>query len=490
MKYCLGIGHLLKAWMFFSITIFSGITARATIVIDHNCTDYRKIPSYFIEEIKGRNMLVQSLGESHGSQIYHGLLLLEAKDERFSVQIDGNLDELNEGNALRVVTSQFQNLQWSGESFGDEKYWSSEDAMVLTETSARQAIYQDDPIDVSLWIWCWDMCRPESFFSQANYFDDSHINMYLNAIWRFNDNDKINRSLFVYVTSVSDCSSNSNPDGPWRVTNYGNIIRQKAMNDNAVLFDQADIENWNIDNTEQYSYVDGSGREVYLRHGDYAEANVPDSYFGDHANDALCIRKGTAIWWLLARFLGWDGEYVLEGDINDDGRVDVEDLEVFYTCWLNFNCQEPDWCSGSDLDQNGMVNMFDYTKLAQEWMEMLIVAGDMDGDRKITFQDLREMSLFWLNEGCRYPDFCGGGDVDKDGKVDLFDFSMLAENWMVLSGDFNCDFEVDFEDFNYICQHWLESEYQSANWSDRVDINHDLIVNFLDMSVLAGNWLK
>ncbi len=50
------------------------------------------------------------------------------------------------------------------------------------------------------------------------------------------------------------------------------------------------------------------------------------------------------------------------------------------------------------------------------------------------------------------------GDVNNDGKVDIFDFNMLMVNWgdhshLVLA-DFNKDYRVDIFDFNILIRHW------------------------------------
>jgi len=53
--------------------------------------------------------------------------------------------------------------------------------------------------------------------------------------------------------------------------------------------------------------------------------------------------------------------------------------------------------------------------------------GDLNGDYRVDFADLRIFSGSWLAEGCQ-----GGGceaDLDGAGDVDLRDFAWLAESW-------------------------------------------------------------
>ncbi|MDD5458443.1 MAG: right-handed parallel beta-helix repeat-containing protein, partial [Phycisphaerae bacterium] len=50
----------------------------------------------------------------------------------------------------------------------------------------------------------------------------------------------------------------------------------------------------------------------------------------------------------------------LVGDFNFDGVVDIEDyVRIFIQFWLADDCEFPDWCSGADLDENGIVNFID-----------------------------------------------------------------------------------------------------------------------------------
>ena len=53
--------------------------------------------------------------------------------------------------------------------------------------------------------------------------------------------------------------------------------------------------------------------------------------------------------------------------------------------------------------------------------------GDINGDQKVDFFDLRILSADWLNETCEEPG-CRA-DVDEAGRVNLIDFAWLAANW-------------------------------------------------------------
>jgi hypothetical protein len=55
------------------------------------------------------------------------------------------------------------------------------------------------------------------------------------------------------------------------------------------------------------------------------------------------------------------------------------------------------------------------------------------------------------------------GDIDGDGLVNFFDYSILAEQWLDLPGQPSADIapcggdcEVNFQDLEVLCSHWLE----------------------------------
>jgi subtilisin family serine protease len=63
----------------------------------------------------------------------------------------------------------------------------------------------------------------------------------------------------------------------------------------------------------------------------------------------------------------------IEGDFQPDCVVDSNDLFDFSLEWLNVDCNDiagdqTDWCSGTDITQNGIVDFDDYVRMAHNWM--------------------------------------------------------------------------------------------------------------------------
>jgi hypothetical protein len=291
----------------FMLSLFLPFTLLADpIVVDHTCTDVSKIPDYWIEQ--ARKMIVQYVGESHGRQVPHGLELLAAQDERFKVQIgDGEndkIDVLTDTTALRILRTQKNTY---GPINGDELYWATEAARGYTEATAQDAIDKGTPLAASLWCWCWDMSSENWVHDESGAvvtYNNERNEAYINAIRRFNTNRP--QTKFIYHTGVTDVQVSA---GGWRSTYYNGIIRSSATTDGGILFDQADIENWNEAGTQQQTETwndNGTMRTIYVRNHDYDET-VGIQFQQGHTNDALCLKKAKAFWWMLARIAGWDG---------------------------------------------------------------------------------------------------------------------------------------------------------------------------------------
>ena len=490
----------LLIWM---VTVEAAVPS---LVIDHTSIEVGEIPLYWVEKVKRDQMLIQCVGQSHSYQYESGLLLLEQNNPDFAVEIAGGLDDLNAPNRLHILRYQFSSVYNKWMDDGDDKdYWATEEGRVNPLNSARQAVAEGRPIAASIWCWCWDICRPQSFFSISDEFTEEHIGWYLNAIEMFNQDPSVAPTAFVYHTSVSDCSDYINPDGPWRVTYFNEFIRQTARQANGILIDQADIENWNIDNTAQRFEVDADGRTVYLRHTDYDESNLPDTITGDHANDALCLRKASAIWYLAARLAGWNGCKSIQGDVNGDCIVDINDFAVLADVWL-VTADSPNWANYADIDLqggDGMINAFDFAVLSDAWLKASCentYASDLNNNCKVEMGDLILFAESWVSSPGddnwnEKANLSVNGDLEV---IDYADFSVFNSQWLSgncinsFASDFNGDCRISFEDLQLFTDNWLLDSVNDA-YDPKFDImppEGDGKINLLDFSLLAAEWLK
>ena len=63
--------------------------------------------------------------------------------------------------------------------------------------------------------------------------------------------------------------------------------------------------------------------------------------------------------------------------------------------------------------------------------------------------------------------------------------------WQAMVGDVNCDLGVDAGDLGLMADYWLLSDADMAEGFRLLgDANRDDFVDMLDMSAIAGNWVK
>lgn len=55
-------------------------------------------------------------------------------------------------------------------------------------------------------------------------------------------------------------------------------------------------------------------------------------------------------------------------DFNDDGKVDFQDYVILTSNWDRVDCDDPNWCDGTDLNQDGNVNYIDLAGFINFWL--------------------------------------------------------------------------------------------------------------------------
>jgi YD repeat-containing protein len=58
-------------------------------------------------------------------------------------------------------------------------------------------------------------------------------------------------------------------------------------------------------------------------------------------------------------------------DIIVDGSVNFKDFVLVGAYWMQTDCNQPDWCEGTDFDHSGSVDMLDLATFARYWLEGL-----------------------------------------------------------------------------------------------------------------------
>ena len=69
--------------------------------------------------------------------------------------------------------------------------------------------------------------------------------------------------------------------------------------------------------------------------------------------------------------LGYYGNYG-SGLLAPEGYiVDIDDLFIFIENWLRIDCTCPDFCEGADINQDGRVDLIDFSVICEQWLEYL-----------------------------------------------------------------------------------------------------------------------
>ena len=61
--------------------------------------------------------------------------------------------------------------------------------------------------------------------------------------------------------------------------------------------------------------------------------------------------------------------HVRTRDFDESTVVDFADLDILTSYWLADDCNEPDWCEGTDLDTSHKVDFIDFALFSDFWLE-------------------------------------------------------------------------------------------------------------------------
>ncbi len=256
------------------------------LIIDHNCTDIDSIPAIWINQAKA-DLHIAYGHTSHGSQLITGM---------------DSLDAFMGGTGLYV----WNDGPLAGYLDIDDYFMPGDlghDGDTTWATYTRT--YLDDPansdVNVVIWSWCGG-CSDNT---------EEGINIYLNKMNQLEgDYPDVD---FVYMTGHLDIWSWAN------LKARNQQIRDYCIANDKILYDFADIESYDPDNTyfeyandncDYYSDATGSNllgnwaiewQDSHIEGVDWY--NCPSA----HSEPLNANQKAYTAWWLWARLAGWGG---------------------------------------------------------------------------------------------------------------------------------------------------------------------------------------
>ena len=302
------------------------------IIADHTVVDrYDDIPEYYINEVK--KMYVQVIGESHSAAYRDGLDLLEDIYNSFQAetQEQGENDNIPLGPTdqyLRLNRLYWNGSWWFSWGGGEEIFWTTQWARDRMKTNIAYCNGTGaNPLTAIGFGWCWDITdtgdRSEldteygvHWYGRSYYWNGSDTDENYGA-WGLDSSDYsitgnlVSMETYCLAVEEIDASSDSTvcffttgPSDSTEETGYQRWLKHAYIRDwvsenGGVLFDYADILNYN--DAGELATTSWDGHTYPILHPDN------DGEDTGHIGNTGALRLAKAMWWMLARIAGWDG---------------------------------------------------------------------------------------------------------------------------------------------------------------------------------------
>lgn len=309
-------------------------SAKYKILINHLTTDLSTIPASEISAVKD-SLHIAYQHTSHGSQLISGMNALQG----YSAY--GDTYQWSDNGSLGLDLDDYGIPGIGDLSQGD---YIDDNGVTPWVTSTRSLL--DNPanshLNVIIWSWC-DIGGHDI----ERYLTNMEILISEYGEGGSKPRASANPVTFVFMTGHANGGGEDDSSD-----SRNKLIRAHCFENERVLFDFADIENYDpngvyyldkritddldYDNSPPYDSggQDGNWAREYIDANGQSELAALTSICSScaHSDDDSrkklnCVLKGRAAWWLFARINGWAGETPgpITGDVNNDGAVNLVD---------------------------------------------------------------------------------------------------------------------------------------------------------------------
>jgi hypothetical protein len=356
----------MKAKLYIFLLCFSLLKLNGQVIADHRIVDqFNDIPQKYIDSVK--KMWVQVLGESHSGGYRTGLDLLAKENRKFKATSQGigepgrlivpnPCDTAKYGLRISLLywdRTQFELGNQGGWYFrhydytgfpydryvgvGEEDFWTTQwavDNMKANVAACNDHQKGNSPLSAIGFAWCWTDLNGNA--SQLDTEYGVHWGGYTTYYWNGNGfsmaqswginaadslltNNKISldnyinaiieigkvypKTLCFFTTGpvdpLNDAQSQENSESEYQKNIKYNYIRNYVKNNGGYLLDYADILSYN--NAGEQQTASWNGHTYQIIHPDNN-----GEYNSTHIGEEGCKRIAKAMWWMLARYAGWE----------------------------------------------------------------------------------------------------------------------------------------------------------------------------------------
>ena len=313
-------------------TTESGTPSGGLIIANHIIVDrFDNIPPYYLDQVK--KMWMVYAGESHSAAIRTGLALLESINPVYDVSVtESGTPEGYNSSHLRVSRATWGNYiyptGWQYQ-YGESSWYTNSTGINRTKTGISYCNSNSVTISALGYGWCWDMTEGNPTAGTDPVYG---VHWYGRSIgspegdksYGLDDADyavtgnSVNLDSYLEATQsyIDYCATNAIPTVVFFTTGtvdmytgesgYQGYLKNKRIRDyveagtNLVFFDYADILCYDDNGQQTTTTWNGHTYPVIT------PTNLNPTTTG-HISNAGAVRLAKAMWWMLARIAGWDG---------------------------------------------------------------------------------------------------------------------------------------------------------------------------------------